>query len=267
MLPVFNLKFSSFFFYLFTNKKASAWNLFFNRSKLTKTESWAYRVLTRRDRFFFGRLNYRIFFSKRNKFFKNFFFTLTFSRGDEKRRRLKKQNVFFVFLCLLYGFKRKKKFKAKLSFVKRARLKLSRLENLIVELERRLLVVIIRMSFTLNYAWAVYLISKGLVFLNGIFINCIGTSLNLGDLISINLLEYLNLVHFKPTNKMSNFFRYCMWLYGRLFIENSSSTFNFGSGLIKKKFCNFYFNFYRETLFSLRMRQFSFLNFFIQKLV
>lgn len=269
MLLHFNKKFILFYKKSLQKKKYN-WTSFFNKPNLTSKNNKDYEVLKRRARYIHWRLNIRIFFSKRNKFFRNLTFVLGFSRLNEKKKRLKRQRMFFVFLCFLYGLKRVKQMKTKIQQAKKAFLKKQNLQLLISTLESQLVIVLIRMLFVLNNAWAKYILFKKLIYVNGLLAVQLSYPVIKGDLITINLLEYLNIRDFigskanKQVNlnvqqkkqKRFNFYFYCKWLFQR-----TGAMFK----LFYKPIKSIFFNYYRRGFLKHQLSQIVLLNFFVKK--
>lgn len=208
----FLMKFQPFKDVFFNSQSIRNWDFFLFRRKLNSTELWAHRTIRRGKRYTLVRKNYRIFFSKRNKLFKNLSFMLEFNKFGERKKRLKRQLVFLRWLRALYGLKRASFFTSKMYLAKMKNSNLIRLEVLLQLLERQLLIVLVRMIFVLNNAWGRYTISRGMIFLNGLRILSPTFLVSLHDLISVQVIEYLNPFTLSKSAKESNLYKYCMWL-------------------------------------------------------
>jgi len=197
------------------------WKDFYTRLIPSRAERWAYRVLSRRRKRKMAKINFRIFFSKRNRFFKTLGYLMTFNRFGESKLKFKKEKFFFRFLALIYGLRKLQALKTGVSFFKKKKIHgLAKNHALLTMLESQLHLILVRMLFVISGPWARFIINKKLVFVNGIVVTNFFFLVNRGALITINLLEFLNIRRLGRSNfnqkwkkPRSNYFKYCIWLF------------------------------------------------------
>jgi ribosomal protein S4 len=170
---IFNFSIIEFFkntldiFRIHDNQKKVIFNTF-KTVNISRETTWMHKTIRRAGILRKQKKNMRIFFFKRNKFFRNLSNTLNFSRQWEVIKRTKRQLVFINWIKFLYGIKRLFFLSKKVIFVKNKLVRLVKMQLILSILERHLIIVLLRMVFVVNLIWAKYLILKRCIFVNGL---------------------------------------------------------------------------------------------------